>query len=134
MIKVGISANTKAKAITQIEEAIKVPPQIIAIQAPQAAPCETPIVEGEASGLPSELCKMQPQIPRTHPAINEHKTCGSLKSKSTIEALLSLFNAPTIKSIGERLEDPMHKSITKRIIVSAKIARSAHHFLLESLL
>ena len=89
IISVGISAKIKANAITQIDEAIKVPPQIIAMHAPQAAPCDTPIVEGEANGLPSELCKMQPQIPRIKPATNEHKTWGSRKLNKIIEALQS---------------------------------------------
>ena len=77
---------------------------------------------------------MHPQIPRTQPAIKEHKTWGSLKSKSTIEALLSLLKAPLIRSIGERLEDPIHKSIANRIIAREKITARAHHFLRVSLL
>lgn len=131
---VGISANKKARAIIQIEDAIKLPPQIIAMHAPAAAPCETPIVEGEASGLPRELCRMQPQIPRTHPATNEHKVCGSLKLNSTIEALLSLLSAPDIKSIGDRFEEPTQRSIIIRVIIKIKTTSKAHHFLRESLL
>ena len=132
--KVGISANRKARAITQIEDVIKVPPQIIAMHAPQDAPCETPMVEGEASGLPRELCRMHPQIPRTHPAIKEHKVCGSLKLNRTIEALLSLLSAPDIKSTGERFEDPTQRSTSIRMIAKTKTTSKAHHFLRESLL
>lgn len=130
----GISANRKARTIIQIDDAIKVPPQIIAIHAPVAAPCETPMVDGEASGLPRELCRMHPQIPRTHPAINEHKVCGSLKLNNIIEALLSLLSAPEIKSIGERFEDPTHRSTSNKMTIKIKTTSKAHHFLRESLL
>ena len=82
--RVGINANINAQTTTTTEEpATRPEKQTIAMHAPQDAPCETPIVEGAAKGFPKLLCKMQPQIPKTPPAINEHKTCGSLNSKST---------------------------------------------------
>lgn len=55
MISVGIIAKIKAKSTIQIEPLRILPPQIIAIQAPHAAPCETPIVDGAAKGFPNEL-------------------------------------------------------------------------------
>ena len=80
---VGIIAKIKAKITTNIEELIASElKQIIATQAPHAAPCETPIVLGAASGLPRLLCNMHPQIPKTAPAISEHSMWGSRKFTS----------------------------------------------------
>lgn len=85
--RVGINANINAQIITNTEDSTPKPDkQTIAIQAPQDAPCETPIVEGAAKGFPKLLCKIHPQIPKTPPAIIEHKTWGSLKLKSTSDS------------------------------------------------
>lgn len=74
IINVGIRANMNAKSTTEIEVPNKLAPKTIAIQAPHEAPCETPIVEGAANGLPNELCKTQPHTPSMLPANSEHKT------------------------------------------------------------
>ena len=82
--RVGIKANINAQITITTEDPATMPEkQTIAMQAPHDAPCETPIVEGAAKGFPKLLCKTQPQIPKIAPAISEHKTCGSLNSKST---------------------------------------------------
>lgn len=55
IVIVGIIAKTKANNTIHIDPLSKLPQHIIAMQAPHAAPCETPMVDGAAKGLPKEL-------------------------------------------------------------------------------
>lgn len=86
---VGIRANIKAKITIPKEPKIADPPQIIAIHAPHAAPWDTPIVEGAASGFPKLLCKIHPHIPSIEPTNIEVRTWGSLRLNNISAPLLS---------------------------------------------
>ena len=97
---VGSRANINARGMT-----IRlVPNMMIPIQAPQAAPCEMPIVDGLASGLPSVLCSMQPQTPRTAPTSRDVNTWGNLKFEIIIagSSQLKMFIGPKNKFIVAR--------------------------------
>lgn len=133
---VGIRANINAKITITTEEAANVPPtHIIAMQAPHDAPWETPIVDGAAKGLDKLLCKMHPQIPRAAPAIKEHKTCGNLRFTIINDAwLFGSEIALLSRSMKLMSDEPVAKLIATSNSVIIRVAITAHHFFLESLL
>ena len=61
-----------------------VEPKTIIIEAPKAAPAETPIRPGSANGFLNKPCKDAPDNPRLAPTKAASNTLGSLISNKTI--------------------------------------------------
>ncbi len=114
--RAGNTPNPKANnIIAGLKAEPIVPNTIIDKHAPKDAPCDTPIVLGEAKGFPRQLCKILPHIPRVAPANIEHKTCGILSFQITMLILESFDVSPKITSIGfdeELLNNKSHKATT----------------------
>lgn len=85
MIMLGIKAKINAIAAMHNDDPpINPPNAIIAIQAPQLAPWEMPIVDGLANTFPKQLCSIHPHMPRPAPAKILQIMCGKRKFIKTI--------------------------------------------------
>ena len=79
------------------------------IEAPKAAPADTPIKPGSASGFLKRPCNEAPEIPRLAPTNPANITLGNLICSSTLFSSVEAF--PEMKFINDELKLPMRKPI-----------------------
>ena len=109
------------------------PNTIMPTAAPKAAPCETPSVEAEASGLCSTHCITAPDMASAAPTSIAAAARGKRMPKSTVFAVASPrpISARNISSSPNSML-PVPASASAAIIASAQVMRRASSFFLCS--
>ena len=88
-----------------------VEPKTIIIEAPKAAPAETPIRPGSANGFLNKPCKQAPEMARLEPTKHARITLGILISKKIVFSICVV--SPLRREIKEKSKLPFEKAIIK---------------------
>src|SRR5690606_26684250 len=102
------SANPNA-AVTIVQLPRTLSPNTMTVAAPTAAPQDTPITAGSASGLPKTPCMTAPDAPSAAPTSTASATRGNRTSHSALSPCAAVGRGPTSSPTRCRI-DPMTSS------------------------